>query len=133
MGYSFRGSAHVQSFKDEWIKKIRPTERGDVIMLWLSWWADAFEPNSSNKQNRLSVWIKTLTISKPSWLNGNDITNTFPIAMGSKNGDKSLVEAAIMKDLDALSLDKVRTIHELPKMSGPFTNCRKCLTNEGVE
>ena len=36
--------------------------------------------------------------------------------MGSKNGDKSLVEAAIMEDLDALSLDKVRSIHDLPKM-----------------
>jgi hypothetical protein len=113
---SFRESPHVQSLKDRWEEKIHPSKRKDVIMLWISWWADAFEPNSSNKQNRLSVWIKTVTISQPTNVNGNDITNTFPIAMGPKNGDKDGVEAAIMKDLDALSMDKVKSIFDLPRM-----------------
>ena len=113
---SFRSCPQVQSIKESWEKKILSSDRENVIMLWMSWWADAFEPNSSIKQNRLSVWIKTLTISKPSWLHDNDVTNTFPIAMGSKNGKKSVVESAIMKDLDALDLDKVGSVHQLPLM-----------------
>lgn len=75
----------------------------DVIALWMSWWSDSFEPNTSNKGNRKSVWIKTITISKPSNTAGTCMVHTFPIAIGPKNGDKEPVERAIQDDLSLLS------------------------------
>ena len=34
----------------------------DVIVLFLKFWSDDFDPNNSIKSNRQSVWIQTVTI-----------------------------------------------------------------------
>jgi hypothetical protein len=114
--HHFNYSKRVLDFREKCMSRIDNSQLHNVIALWMSWWSDAFEPNTSNKGNRLSVWIKTITISRPCSLGGNDITNTFPIAIGPKNGSKDAVEKAIMEDLKLLSLDHVDNYTLLPKM-----------------
>jgi hypothetical protein len=114
--HHFNYSKRVLDFREKCMSRIDNSQLHNVIALWMSWWSDAFEPNTSNKGNRLSVWIKTITISRPCSLGGNDITNTFPIAIGPKNGSKDAVEKAIMDDLKLLSLDHVDNYTLLPKM-----------------
>ena len=38
---------------------------GNVLPLWIIEWSDDFDPNDSVKNNRGSIWLKTVTISVP--------------------------------------------------------------------
>jgi len=56
-----------------------------IIAIYCTEWSDDFDPNVSNKSNRQSCWIKTVTILS---CNPDDVVNkfsaTFPIAVGKK-------------------------------------------------
>lgn len=73
-----------------------------VIPLLITEWSDDYDPNGSNKNNRGSVWIKQVTISIPHETR-NDIVNTYPIAMGEKGEDHTLVEEKFAIELLELS------------------------------
>ena len=63
----------------------------DVLSVLAIQWSDDFEPNTSIKSNRGSVWIKTITfISSDD--NKNNINNTYPIAIGHKGKDHNDIE-----------------------------------------
>ena len=64
-------------------------------------WSDDFEPNTSIKSNRGSVWIKTLTfISNDD--QQNNINNTYPIAIGHKGDDHNNIERLYAQELNEL-------------------------------
>ena len=65
-------------------------------------WSDDFEPNTLNKSNRGSVWIKTLTMITDS-SNKNDFVNTYSISIGSKSAQNDIIEIEYLKECQELS------------------------------
>ena len=80
-------------------------ENGDnnmpLVVLFLIEWSDGFEPNVI-KDNRGSVWIKTVTIS-PKHLGGEGSKhNTYPLCLGpAKTGDRILVQKQFQEELQS--------------------------------
>jgi len=68
------------------------------LCLYVVEWSDAFEPSSSVKSNRGSVWLKTVTISPPHD-KLHSMTNTYPIAVGPHNVDHEEVEKLFAEEL----------------------------------
>ena len=77
----------------------------DAKAIWITEWSDDFEPNTSTKSNRGSVWIKTATISMPHKTE-EPILYTYPIAFGPKKASHKEVEEMIRKDLGTLQSKK---------------------------
>ena len=75
---------------------------GNCYTLWFNEWSDDFEPNSMSKNNRGSVWIKSITISCP-FDNRNSYSNTYPIAVGPKGVSHEQVEAELAKEMAELA------------------------------
>ena len=69
----------------------------DLTIILAIQWSDDFETNTSVKSNRGSVWIKTLTfVSLDS--NCNNITNTYPIAIGHKGDNHNSVKLLYLRN-----------------------------------
>ena len=69
-----------------------------VINLFIIEWSDAFEPNNM-KNNRNSVWVKTVTISPVNGKTKNSHHNTYPLSFGPKNSSHESVEKLFKNDL----------------------------------
>ena len=73
----------------------------DIFCILAIQWSDDFEPNTSIKSNRGSVWIKTLTfISNDD--QQNNINNTYSIAIGHKGDDHNNIERFYAQELNEL-------------------------------
>ena len=72
-----------------------------LVILYLVEWSDSFEPNVI-KDNRGSVWIKTVTIS-PKHIGGvGSKHNTYPLCLGpAKVGDRTLVNQKFRDELSS--------------------------------
>ena len=68
------------------------------LCLYVVEWSDAFEPSSSVKSNRGSVWLKTVTISPPHD-KLHSMTNAYPIAVGPHDVDHEEVEKLFAEEL----------------------------------
>ena len=82
------------------VNKNHPNE--DIYCVLAIQWSDDFEPNNSIKSNRGSAWIKTLTFVSDD-TNTNDISNTYPIAIGHKGMNHNVIESLYLKELQQLS------------------------------
>ena len=69
------------------------------LHVWLTEWSDDFDPNTSSKSNRGSVWIKTLTISAPPE-HVNRGLHTYAVTMGPKRSNHEVVENMFQEDLE---------------------------------
>ena len=76
----------------------------DFLIITAVTWSDDFEPNNSNKSNRGSVWIKTLTFLMDS--ERNTIDATYPLCIASKSANHEAVEKLYVKELQELSTGK---------------------------
>ena len=74
---------------------------GNCYALWFNEWSDDFEPNSMNKSNRGSVWIKCITISCL-FEKRNSMCYTYPIAVGPKGVSHEPVERELAREMAAL-------------------------------
>jgi hypothetical protein len=70
----------------------------NTLCLYIVEWSDAFEPSSSIKSNRGSVWLKTITISPPH-NKLHCMTNTYPIAIGPHDVGHEEVEQLFAQEL----------------------------------
>ena len=78
------------------IKSNPGVKEEDILVLLGLQWSDDFEPNSSSKSNRGSVWIKTLSFISDR-LTKNDIVNIYPISIGHKAPNHDVVESLFVK------------------------------------
>ena len=79
-----------------------PTLSPHEIMVILGvQWSDDFEPNTSSKVNRGSVWMKTVTILSNDF-ETNVLKNTYIISMGLKSSNHSDVERKYLKECEEL-------------------------------
>ena len=69
-------------------------ESKDYLVVLGILWSDDFDPNTSIKSNRGSVWIKTLTFVSDN-VNKNDDKDTYPIAIGLKSNEHEDVEKIV--------------------------------------
>ena len=69
-----------------------------VVNLYIIEWSDAFEPNHM-KNNRNSVWVKTVTVSPVNKMSNNSHHNTYPLSFGPKNSCHEIIEKRFKADL----------------------------------
>ena len=62
-----------------------------IIPLFITLWSDDFDPNKSIKNNRQSVWIKTITIFTID-MEGNKRSSTYPLTLAMKGKNHDVVE-----------------------------------------
>ena len=74
----------------------------NVVVLFCKLWSDDFDPNSSSKSNRQSVWVKTISIFTLT-NTGRKVSYTYPIATAKKNVDHEEVEQRIKYEMNLLS------------------------------
>jgi hypothetical protein len=72
-----------------------------ILPLFITFWSDDFDPNKSIKNNRQSVWIKTMTIFTISLI-GEKISSTYPLTLSMKGLDHDIVEQYYMRQLLSL-------------------------------
>ena len=69
-----------------------------LMNLYIIEWSDAFEPNHM-KNNRNSVWVKTVSISPVNGMSKNSHHNTYPLSFGPKNSCHELIKKRFKKHL----------------------------------
>ena len=69
--------------------------------LWMNEWSDDADPNNSIKNNRGSLWFKSVTIS-PTRDMIHSMSHTYPLALGHKNADHEHVGRLLREDLLSL-------------------------------
>ena len=74
----------------------------DIIILLAVQWSDDFEPNTSSKTNRGSVWLKTITFVSNTF-SSNDLANTYPISIGLKSLTHDVVEERFLNECKDLA------------------------------
>ena len=90
--------------------------------VWMFEWSDDFEPNTSlTKSSRGGVWVKTVTIGPPG-SRTNQLTCTYPIAMGPKTASHEEAELVIRADL--LELARPEGVVIYSKMHGGLVRVR---------
>ena len=72
-----------------------------TIPLFLTLWSDDFDPNKSIKNNRQSVWIKTITIFTID-MNGKKRSSTYPLTLAMKGSQHEVVESYYMQQINSL-------------------------------
>ena len=77
-------------------------EDDDSLVLWIVEWSDDFDPNNI-KRGRASVWMKTVTISRPKSSHSRSTSNTYTIAAGPKDASHEHVESLFKEELMKLS------------------------------
>jgi hypothetical protein len=75
------------------------------VDLWMNEWSDDADPNSSIKNNRGSLWFKSVTIS-PTREMIHSMSHTYPLAMGHKSADHEHVGRMLKDDLLFLGRDE---------------------------
>ena len=80
----------------------RGISQDDLLVILGIQWSDDFEPNTSSKTNRGSVWVKTLTFLSNDF-HKNRLKNTYAISLGLKSEDHDTVENMFVKESDDLS------------------------------
>ena len=73
-----------------------------LLILFGFEFSDDFDPNSSTKSNRQSIWMKSLSIS-PQLDDLHSMSNTFPVSFGQKGVDHEIVEEHMSTELNILS------------------------------
>ena len=87
-------------------QKVNNNVSGEKILPILGiQWSDAFDPNSSIKSNRGSVWIKTVTFISETY-NENRRNDTVPIAIGLKSNSHDIVERYFVDEINELGSGK---------------------------
>ena len=76
-----------------------------ILILPITEWSDDFEPNTQEKQNRGSVWVKCITVGLRH--DSSVILNTYVLAIGDKNSDHECIQKIFKNDL--LELKQKRT------------------------
>ncbi|KAL7556727.1 hypothetical protein ACA910_019541 [Epithemia clementina (nom. ined.)] len=71
-----------------------------VLPLYGICWSDDCDPNSMNKNNCGSIWVKTVTLSSPK---SDCLHNTYVLAIGQKEDDHSVVESSYNDEIKELS------------------------------
>ncbi|KAL7556821.1 hypothetical protein ACA910_002298 [Epithemia clementina (nom. ined.)] len=71
-----------------------------VLPLYCICWSDDCDPNGTNKNNRGSIWVKTVTISSPK---SDCWRNTYVLGVGHKGDDHSVVESSYNDEIKELS------------------------------
>ena len=84
------------------IKCNRLTSQQNLLVILGLQWSDDFEPNTSSKTNRGSVWLKTLTFLSDDF-HKNNLKNTYAISVGLKSEDHDTVENVFVRELHDLS------------------------------
>jgi hypothetical protein len=77
-----------------------------TIPLFLTLWSDDFDPNKSIKNNRQSVWIKTITIFTID-MNGKKRSSTYPLTLAMKGSQHEVVESYYMQQITSLKNDNM--------------------------
>jgi hypothetical protein len=100
-----------------WNNNVQENNGNNVLVLFLKFWSDDFDPNTSVKSNRQSVWVKTVSIFAR-LKNGNKVTYTYPIATSPKGDNHDEIDMRI-----SIELEKLR--------NGPFLTffCKNSLKN----
>jgi hypothetical protein len=71
------------------------------IISFVTEWSDSFDPNTSTKNNRGSVYVKSISFAKPENSTWPISCYTYPICIGPSKGDKSAVEDRLVQELDS--------------------------------
>ena len=87
---------------DRGMKCNRETSKDNLLVILGIQWSDGFEPNTSSKTNRGSVWLKTLTFLSDDFKT-NNLKNTYAISIGLKSVDHDAVENRFLKETMELS------------------------------
>ena len=74
----------------------------EVLVILGILWSDDFDPNTSIKSNRGSVWVKTLTFVAEN-THANDERDTYPLSIGLKSKNHENIERMIVRELNELS------------------------------
>ena len=74
----------------------------EILVILGLLWSDDFDPNTSIKSNRGSVWIKTLTFVAEN-TRTNDERDAYPISMGLKSNNHERIERMFVSELNELS------------------------------
>ena len=69
-----------------------------LVVLFMMEWSDSFEPLVT-KQNRASIWIKTITISPPHEKMIGSSHNTYPLSIGPKSSSRIEMERMYCEEL----------------------------------
>ena len=113
---SLFGNERVREIIQDAIDRVESEDCEDAdmsngILIFLKLWSDDFDPNSSIKLNRQSVWVKTVTMFAMS-KNGKTILRTYPIAASPKGADHEAVEYRFLNELVALQTGKLLPFFE---------------------
>ena len=101
--------------RDAYLRAIRynrDTSQENVVVLLGIQWSDDFEPNTSSKTNRGSVWMKTVTFISDD-IQLNNLKNTYPISLGLKSNDHDVVENAYVRETLELSTGINNTFYSM--------------------
>ena len=71
------------------------------LIICITEWSDDCDPNNV-KRNKKSIWVKTITLLTPRHL-ANSTRYTFPIAIGTKGSDHSVVEDIFNREIQELA------------------------------
>ena len=77
------------------------TPQMPIIPLFITFWSDDFDPNKSIKNNRQSIWIKTITIFTID-MEGNKRSSTYPLTLAMKGKNHEIVENYYMQQILSL-------------------------------
>ena len=98
-------SNFCQEIKKRAAKSNENVSYDNLMIITAVQWSDDFDPNSFCKNNRGSVWIKTLTFFSSDY-HSNKIENTYPLSIGLKKDSHDIIEQAMIKELFDLKSGK---------------------------
>jgi len=83
----------------------KDVDMDNLLVILAVQWHDDFEPNSSSKANRGSVWMKTVTFISTNF-SKNKFQDTYPISIGLKGECHDAVESKFIQDCEELCSGK---------------------------
>ena len=83
----------------------KDVDKENLLVILAVQWHDDFEPNSSSKANRGSVWMKTVTFISTNF-SENKFQDTYPISIGLKGECHDVVETKFIQDCEELRTGK---------------------------
>ena len=91
-------SNYCQEIRKRAAKDNKNVSYDNLMIITAVQWSDDFDPNSFCKNNRGSVWIKTLTFFSSDY-DSNKIENTYPLSIGLKKDNHDIIEQAMINEL----------------------------------
>jgi hypothetical protein len=70
------------------------------IITFVTEWSDSFDANTSTKNNRGSVYVRSISFAKPDDSSWPISFYTYPICIGPSKGDKTVVESRFSDELE---------------------------------